>query len=451
MDENICAISTSLGVGAISIVRCSGPNVIEIVNEIFDGTDLTKVKSHTIHYGHIVFDEEIIDEVLISVMRAPKTFTREDIVEINCHGGISPTNKILETLIIKGMRLAMPGEFSKIAYLNGRIDLVEAEAINDLILAETDEQRKYAINRTMGNLSKLIKENRSILVNLQAKLEVNFDYPEEADNIEMTHSLVNQELLTIKESLEKLLDSSRDGKLVREGIDVAIVGKPNVGKSSILNHLLDENKAIVTDIAGTTRDIVEGSITLSGIKLNLIDTAGIRKTDDFVEKIGVDKSIEMIDKADLVIYVFNNNEKITTEELDLLDKIKNVQKIILINKSDLESKIDEKILNDYKIVYGNTIDENGLDSLKKTIIDMFKLEEIKSKNYNFLANARQSSLVANALSSIKEALKSVEAEVPLEMIAADIKEAYDTLGEIIGETYKDELLDELFSNFCLGK
>lgn len=451
MDENICAISTSLGVGAISIVRCSGPNVIEIVNEIFDGTDLTKVKSHTIHYGHIVFDEEIIDEVLISVMRAPKTFTREDIVEINCHGGISPTNKILETLIIKGMRLAMPGEFSKIAYLNGRIDLVEAEAINDLILAETDEQRKYAINRTMGNLSKLIKENRGKLVNLQAKLEVNFDYPEEADNIEMTHSLVNQELLTIKESLEKLLDSSRDGKLVREGIDVAIVGKPNVGKSSILNHLLDENKAIVTDIAGTTRDIVEGSITLSGIKLNLIDTAGIRKTDDFVEKIGVDKSIEMIDKADLVIYVFNNNEKITKEELDLLEKIKNVQKIILINKSDLESKIDEKILNDYKIVYGNTIDENGLDSLKKTIIDMFKLEEIKSKNYNFLANARQSSLVANALSSIKEALKSVEAEVPLEMIAADIKEAYDTLGEIIGETYKDELLDELFSNFCLGK
>lgn len=451
MDENICAISTSLGVGAISIVRCSGPNVIEIVNEIFDGTNLTKVKSHTIHYGHIVFDEEIIDEVLVSVMRAPKTFTREDIVEINCHGGISPTNKILETLIIKGMRLAMPGEFSKIAYLNGRIDLVEAEAINDLILAETDEQRKYAINRTMGNLSRLIKDNRAKLVNLQAKLEVNFDYPEEADNIEMTHSLVNQELSTIKESLEKLLDSSKDGKLVREGIDVAIVGKPNVGKSSILNHLLDENKAIVTDIAGTTRDIVEGSITLSGIKLNLIDTAGIRETDDYVEKIGVDKSIEMIDVADLVIYVFNNNEKITKEELDLLDKIKNVQKIILINKSDLESKIDETILKDYKIVYGNTIDANGLDSLKKTIIDMFKLDEIKSKNYNFLSNARQSSLVSSALNSIKEALKSVENEVPLEMIAADIKEAYDTLGEIIGETYKDELLDELFSNFCLGK
>lgn len=451
MDENICAISTSLGVGAISIVRCSGPNVIEIVNEIFDGTDLTKIKSHTIHYGHIVFDEEIIDEVLVSVMRAPKTFTREDIVEINCHGGISPTNKILETLIIKGMRLAMPGEFSKIAYLNGRIDLVEAEAINDLILAETDEQRKYAINRTMGNLSRLIKDNRAKLVNLQAKLEVNFDYPEEADNIEMTHSLVNQELLTIKESLEKLLDSSRDGKLVREGIDVAIVGKPNVGKSSILNHLLDENKAIVTDIAGTTRDIVEGSITLSGIKLNLIDTAGIRETDDYVEKIGVDKSIEMIDVADLVIYVFNNNEKITKEELDLLDKIKNVQKIILINKSDLKSKIDETILKDYKIVYGNTIDANGLDSLKKTIIDMFKLDEIKSKNYNFLSNARQSSLVSSALNSIKEATKSVENEVPMEMIATDIKEAYDTLGEIIGETYKDELLDELFSNFCLGK
>lgn len=451
MNENICAISTSLGVGAISIVRCSGPNVIEIVNEIFEKDNLTKAKTHTIHYGHIVYNGEVIDEVLVSIMRAPKTFTREDIVEINCHGGISTTNKILEVLIIKGMRLATRGEFSKVAYLNGRIDLVEAEAINDLILAETDEQRKYAINRTMGNLSNLIKENRKILVNLQAKLEVNFDYPEEADNIEMTHELVLNELSKIKESLENLLKSSKDGKIVKNGIDVAIVGKPNVGKSSILNHLLDENKAIVTDIAGTTRDIVEGSLSLSGIKLNLIDTAGIRETDDIVEKIGVDKSIEMIDKADLVIFVFNNNEQISNEEIELLENIKNVKKIVFINKSDLESKLDIELLKEYKVVYGNTIDPKGLDELKNTIIKMFELDELKNKNYNFLSNAREISLVTSSLNSINEAIKSVEEEVPLEMIAADIKESYDTLGEIIGATYKDELLDELFSNFCLGK
>ncbi len=451
MNENICAISTSLGVGAISIVRCSGPDVIKIVSEVFKGKDLNKVNTHTINYGHIIYNGEIIDEVLVSVMKKPKTFTKEDIVEINCHGGISSTNKVLEILIIKGMRLATPGEFSKKAFLNGRIDLIEAEGINDLILAETDEQRKYAINREMGNLSKLIINNRKILVELQAKLEVNFDYPEEADNIEMTHELVRKELLKIKENLEVLLNSSRDGKIVREGIDVAIVGKPNVGKSSILNHLLDEEKAIVTDIAGTTRDIVEGSITLSGIKLNLIDTAGIRKTDDIVEKIGVDKSLEMTEKADLVIFVFNNNEEISDEELSLLNKIKNVQKIVFINKSDLQSKIDEKDLKKYAIIYGNTIEPDGLETLKAEIIKMFKLDEIKTKNYNFLSNSRQSALVSSALNSVNEALKSVENEVPLEMIVADIKEAFDTLGEIIGKSYNEELLDELFSNFCLGK
>ncbi len=267
----------------------------------------------------------------------------------------------------------------------------------------------------------------------------------------MTHELVRKELLKIKENLEVLLNSSRDGKIVREGIDVAIVGKPNVGKSSILNHLLDEEKAIVTDIAGTTRDIVEGSITLSGIKLNLIDTAGIRKTDDIVEKIGVDKSLEMTEKADLVIFVFNNNEEISDEELSLLNKIKNVQKIVFINKSDLQSKIDEKDLKKYAIIYGNTIEPDGLETLKAEIIKMFKLDEIKTKNYNFLSNSRQSALVSSALNSVNEALKSVENEVPLEMIAADIKEAFDTLGEIIGKSYNEELLDELFSNFCLGK
>ena len=451
MNENICAISTSLGVGAISIVRCSGPDVVNIVNTIFKGKDLTKAESHTINYGHIVDNDEIIDEVLLSIMLAPKTFTREDMIEINCHGGIATTNRVLELLIEKGIRLAEPGEFTKKAFLNGRIDLVMAEGVSDLIESESEESRKYAINLVEGNLSKKIKDNRSILVNLESKLEVNFDYPEEADNPEVTHDYLKSELLKIKSSLDELLSSASDGKLIKNGIDVAIVGKPNVGKSSILNHLLDENKAIVTNIAGTTRDIVEGSITLNGIKLNLIDTAGIRETEDLVEKIGVDKSIDILKSADLVIYVINNNDTLNEEELGFIKNINNVKKIILINKDDLSSNIDISKLDGETIIYGNTVNANGLDNLKNKIIEMFNINQIKQKNYNFLSNARQIALVKQAKNSIDSALISVDNLVPLEMIAVDIKNAFDILGEIIGVTYKDELLDELFKNFCLGK
>lgn len=451
MNENICAISTSLGVGAISIVRCSGPDVVNIVNTIFKGKDLTQAESHTINYGHIVDNDEIIDEVLLSIMLAPKTFTREDMIEINCHGGIATTNRVLELLIEKGIRLAEPGEFTKKAFLNGRIDLVMAEGVSDLIESESEESRKYAINLVEGNLSKKIKDNRSILVNLESKLEVNFDYPEEADNPEVTHDYLKSELLKIKSSLDELLSSASDGKLIKNGIDVAIVGKPNVGKSSILNHLLDENKAIVTNIAGTTRDIVEGSITLNGIKLNLIDTAGIRETEDLVEKIGVDKSIDILKSADLVIYVINNNDTLNEEELGFIKNINNVKKIILINKDDLSSNIDISKLDGETIIYGNTVNANGLDNLKNKIIEMFNINQIKQKNYNFLSNARQIALVKQAKNSIDSAINSVDDLVPLEMIAVDIKNAFDILGEIIGVTYKDELLDELFKNFCLGK
>lgn len=451
MNENICAISTSLGVGAISIVRTSGPDVVSIVNKIFKGDDLTKVNTHTINYGFIHDNGELIDEVLVMVMRAPKTFTMEDVVEINCHGGIATTNKVLELLITNGCRLAERGEFTRRAYLNGRIDLVEAEGINDLILSDTDASRSFAVSRLVGNLSKKIEDNRSILVGLQARLEVNFDYPEETDAEDMTHSIVISELKKIESSLEDLLSSAKEGKIIKDGIDVAIIGRPNVGKSSILNHLLDEKKAIVTDIAGTTRDIVEGSITLDGIKLNLIDTAGIRETNDVVEKIGVDKSKEEAENADLIILVLNNNEELTKEDLDLLNINNNVNKIIFINKCDLDSKINEEELKDYIIVHGNTIDANGLDKLKNKIKEMFNLNKIKSSDYNYLSNARQIALVRESLESIKNAIESAQNEVPLEMIAQDISDAYSTLGEIIGSTYKDELLDELFSKFCLGK
>ena len=450
MNENICAISTSLGVGAISIVRCSGPDVVEIVNSIFKGKDLTKVDSHTINYGHIVDNDEVIDEVLVSVMLAPKTFTMEDIVEINSHGGIATTNRVLELLLENGCRLAEPGEFTKKAFLNGRIDLVEAEAVNDLIEAETDESRKYAMNRVEGNLSKLIKADREILVNLQASLEVNFDYPE-YDAEDMTHELVLERLIPIRDELQRLLATAKDGSILKNGIDVAIVGKPNVGKSSILNHLLDQKKAIVTNIAGTTRDIVEGTITLDGIKLNLIDTAGIRETEDVVERIGVDRSIEAINKADLAIYVLNNNELLTNEDIERIDSIKDIPIIIFVNKSDLETNIDLSIIKNKIIVRGNTITPTGLDDLKDKIKELFNFQQIKSKDYNYLSKKKKKALVSQALKSVEAAIVSSKNQVPLEMVAVDLKDAFDSLGEVIGVSYREELLDQLFSNFCLGK
>ncbi len=451
MNENICAISTALGVGAISIVRCSGPDVINIVNKIFKGTNLENVSSHTIHYGHIVDGNDVIDEVLVSVMRAPKTFTMEDVVEINCHGGISTTNKVLELLLVSGCRMSTPGEFTKKAFLNGRIDLTEAEGIQELISSEGEEARKYAMNKVEGNLKKIIKSIRNELVNLSAILEVNYDYPEETDNPKMTYDLLSTKLKDIDTSLKSLVSSTENVQFVSNGIDLAIIGKPNVGKSSILNHLTNENKAIVTSIAGTTRDVVYGSIFLNGVKFNLIDTAGIRESDDLVEQIGVTRSKEAIISSDLVVFVLNNNEPITQEELEVINTETSAKKIIFINKCDLEEKINLDKLNDYTICYGNTIEANGLDSLKQTIIELFNLDELKSKNYNYLSNARHIALVKEAVSAVENGIESAENNLPFEMISVDINEAYDLLGEIIGAVYKDELLDTLFSKFCLGK
>lgn len=451
MNENICAISTALGVGAISIVRCSGPDVISIANKIFKGTNLENVSSHTIHYGHIVDGYDVIDEVLVSVMRAPKTFTMEDVVEINCHGGISTTNKVLELLLVSGCRMSTPGEFTKKAFLNGRIDLTEAEGIQELISSEGEEARKYAMNKVEGNLKKIIKSIRNELVNLSAILEVNYDYPEETDNPKMTYDLLSTKLKDIDTSLKSLVSSTENVQFVSNGIDLAIIGKPNVGKSSILNHLTNENKAIVTSIAGTTRDVVYGSIFLNGVKFNLIDTAGIRESDDLVEQIGVTRSKEAIISSDLVVFVLNNNEPITQEELDVINTETSAKKIIFINKCDLEEKINLDKLNDYTICYGNTVEANGLDSLKQTIIELFNLDELKSKNYNYLSNARHIALVKEAVSAVENGIESAENNLPFEMISVDINEAYDLLGEIIGAVYKDELLDTLFSKFCLGK
>ena len=451
MFDTICAISTSLGVGAISIVRVSGPNAIEIVNKIFKGKDLCKVDSHTINYGYIMDNNEVIDEVLVSVMLAPKTYTTEDIIEINCHGGISTTNKVLELLLTNGARLAEPGEFTKRAFLNGRIDLIEAESVGDLINSETEKSMKLSLNGVTGNITNLVNSIRKELVSISANIEVNIDYPEYEDAIALTNELIKPKIITIKNELENLLKESQNSKLIKKGIDVAIVGKPNVGKSSLLNTLLEEEKAIVTNIAGTTRDIVEGKIILDGIILNLIDTAGLRETNDIVEQIGVNKSKEIINSSDLIILVLNYNEEITHEELELINELKNKKLIVYINKNDLEKKLDESKIKTNNIVYGNTKEYKNLNDLKNKIRELFNLGELESSNLNYLSNSRQISLVKKSIDVLDNTLNSIENNIEIDLLAIDIKECFDLLGEIIGSTYKDELLDEIFSNFCLGK
>ena len=449
MDDTIVSISTSLGVGAIAIIRLSGPKAIEIVNKIFKGKDLIKVDSHTINYGYIKENDTIIDEVLVSIMRAPKTYTTEDVVEINTHGGIATTNKVLELCLTNGARLAEPGEFTKRAFLNGRIDLTQAEAVEDIITSTTDKSLNLSMNQLTGSLKKLITDTRKTMVNLMANIEVNIDYPEYEDAENITIPLLKEKLVPIKNKLSKLLEESKNAKIIKDGIDVALIGRPNVGKSSLLNLFLEEEKAIVTNIAGTTRDIVEGQTIINGIKINFIDTAGIRNTTDVVEKIGVEKSKQMISKADLNILILNNNEPITNEDKELLELIKSKPSIIFINKNDLETKLDlEQMPN---IVQGNTLSLEGIKDLKQKIIEYFNLEKIEVKDATYLTNARQNALIKNTISYIDQALEDIETEVPVDMIEINIRAAWDTLGEIIGATYKDELLDELFSNFCLGK
>lgn len=448
MNDTICAISTAVGVGAISIIRVSGEESIEIVNKIFD-KDLSMKNSHTINYGHIVEDDKIIDEVMVSIMKAPKSFTMEDVVEINSHGGISTTNKILELLLNNGARLAEPGEFTKRAFLNGRIDLIEAESIMDLINSKTESSRKLAINGVEGKISKIIKDIVDKLVMVNANIEVNIDYPEYEDIEIVTKKEIEDISNYINKELTKLLYESENGKIIKEGINTLILGKPNVGKSSILNKLINEEKAIVTDIAGTTRDIVEGQIRVNGILLNIIDTAGIRETDDTVEKIGVEKSIKLIDESDLIILVFNNNEKITKEDIGLLEKTKNKKRIIVINKKDLESKIDFNIFKDEKIIKISALED--VEELKKEISDIFKLDELNNKDFTYLSNSRQISLVKKAVNRAEELEHSLKEDVPIDILEIDIKEICEILNEIIGESYDDKLVDTLFSNFCLGK
>lgn len=447
MNDTICAISTTLGVGAISIIRVSGKEAIEKVNNITN-IDLTNKKTHTVNYGYIKDKDEIIDEVLITIMKVPKTFTTEDTVEINCHGGIATTEKVLELLLNQGIRLAEPGEFTKRAFLNGRIDLTESEAVNDLINAKTDKARQIVINNLKGSTSNKIRTLREKLVKIITNIEVNIDYPEYKDIEEMTIEKIKDEIDNIEQELENIIKNSENSKIITNGINVAIIGRPNVGKSSILNKLIEEDKAIVTNIPGTTRDVVEASFNLNGITLNLIDTAGIRETDDVVEKIGVEKSKKALEKADLVLLILNNNETITEEDKKLLEISKEKKRIIVVNKTDLDKKLE---INEKNIVYTNTIEENGIESLLKKISEIYRLEQIETNDFYYLSNLEQLNRLKNTRKNIKDIKQGLEDNQPIDMLEIDLREIWQTLGEIIGETYTEELLDNLFKNFCVGK
>ncbi len=445
MEDTIVAISTALGVGAISIIRVSGNDALKIVNKIFD-KDITKYDANTINYGHIVKNNKIIDEVLVSVFLAPKTYTKQDIVEINSHGGIAVTNKIVELLLEEGCRQAEPGEFTKRAFLNGRIDLVQAESVMDLIEAKTDTARKMAINGVDGKLSNKINTIRDLGLDLISNIEVNIDYPEYEDIEVMTIEKVREFSKKLNNQIDELLKDSENGKLIKEGINTVIIGRPNVGKSSILNALLNEDKAIVTDIPGTTRDVVEGSIRINGILINFLDTAGIRETDNKVEKIGVDKSLSLIDQADLVLLVLNNNDKFTKEDEELLEKTKNKKRILVINKIDLDTKLDKDFEDSVKICANKDV-----EPLLNKINELFELDKINNGDMTYLSNIRTINLLKQAKKISKELIISLDNDLPIDMLEIDIRNILDLLGEITGQKYDNELIDRLFSNFCLGK
>lgn len=451
MQDTIAAISTALGIGAISIIRVSGTEAITIVNKIFNGQDLKKCRSHSIHYGYIKDNKETIDEVLISLMKAPKTFTKEDIVEINCHGGTQTTKKILELLLLNGARLAEPGEFTKRAFLNGRIDLIEAESIMDLINAKTEKALKLSINSLTGSVSQLITQMREKILNLLANIAVNIDYPEYEDIEEVTLEKITQELSKIQGNLLKLISSSENSRIIKEGIKTLIIGKPNVGKSSLLNGLLEEERAIVTDIAGTTRDTVEGKLIIDGIIFELIDTAGIRETEDAIEKIGVKRSLKYLEEADLIIAVFDASNPFSDEDKEIINKIKKKKVIAVLNKMDLINNYKRINLPFERIVYTSTFDPKTIENLKQVIMQMYKLDKIDINDYTYLSNVRQVSLAKEAYKLTLEVLENIREQTPIDMLEIDIRLIWEKLGEIIGETYPDSLIDKIFSNFCLGK
>ena len=457
--DTIAAISTAPGEGAIGIVRISGDLAISIASSIYQcGTkQLEEQKTHTIHYGHIVDPKsgEVYDEVMVSVLRAPKTFTREDIVEINCHGGIVAINRVLQLVLRMGARLAEPGEFTKRAFLNGRIDLSQAEAVMDLIRAKTDKSMQLAMRQLDGQLSHLIQNLRQEILNTLAQVEVNIDYPEYDDVEEMTLQLLREKTQQVLQGIRTLLNTASQGKILRDGLKTAIVGRPNVGKSSLLNVLLREEKAIVTDIAGTTRDTIEEYVNVRGVPLQLIDTAGIRETDDVVEKIGVERSRKALKEADFVLLLLNQSETLQEEDIRLLETTKGMKRIILFNKTDLPSKLSIEDIapyaNEEEIVTTSMLNKEGIDQLEEKIAGYFFQGQMNERDATYLSNTRHIALLEKAEQALVEVQNGIEMEMPVDLIQIDFTRAWDLLGEITGDSVQDELLTQLFSQFCLGK
>jgi len=451
ISDTIAAIATSTaGPGAISIIRVSGGEAVDIVNKIFNGKNLRTQASHTIQYGWIKCPETgvIIDEVLVMLMRGPRSFTTEDVVEINCHGGAFVTKRILELILICGARHAYAGEFSKRAFLNGRIDLSEAEAIMDIIEAQSDYALKLAANSLDGKVTKLITGLREKILDIIAHIEVNIDYPEYDDVEEITNDILLPKLIVVRHSMAQLLHASKTGQLLKNGVKTAIIGRPNVGKSSLLNQLIREKKAIVTDIAGTTRDTVEGFVNIGGLTLNLIDTAGIRKTDSIVESIGVEKSKKLIDEAELILLVLDSSEILTSGDIELLELTENKNRIILLNKSDLPQKINTTNLPSY--ILTSMIEESGIIQLENEIKLLFEINNMKSDE-TFISNTRHIAKLNQSMTAICNATNQLQIGMPIDMVEIDLKNSWVFLGEILGEDTSDSLIDELFTKFCLGK
>ena len=457
--DTIAAISTPPGEGGIGIVRLSGDEALEIAAKVYKmgSKQLADQPSHTIHYGNIHHPKtnDKIDEVMVTIMKAPKTYTREDIVEINTHGGVLVTNQVLQIVLGAGARLAEPGEFTKRAFLNGRIDLSQAEAVMDVIRAKTDSAMHNAIQQLDGNLSALISEIRQDILNTLAQVEVNIDYPEYDDVEEMTSQLLQEKALEVKAQVEKILETAQQGKILRDGLATALIGRPNVGKSSLLNVFARQDKAIVTNIAGTTRDVIEEFVNVKGVPLRLIDTAGIRDTEDEVERIGVTRSKKEIEAAELVLLLFDQSQKLTDEDFEMLRLTENKERLILLNKMDLPQALDiERLLErvDPKSVIPISITENtGISDVENAIVDLFFEGKTGEKDATYISNIRHISLLEQAVDALEEVVNGIELGMPVDLVQIDLTRAWDALGEVTGEAVQDELITQLFSQFCLGK
>lgn len=455
--ETIAAIATAVNNSGISIIRISGDDAIDIADKIFVAKNkkknLKNVDSHTVHYGYICDNNVVIDEVLVIVMKAPNTYTREDVVEIDCHGGIIVTRKILELILNNGAAAAMPGEFTKRAFINGRIDLSQAEAVMDLINSKSELALKSSVNQLKGSVMEKISRLRDIIIKDVAFVEAALDDPEHIE-IEGYKQKIYVNAKQCIEDINKLVNSYDNGKIIKEGIDTVIVGKPNAGKSSFLNALMGESRAIVTDIAGTTRDIIKEEININGLLLNIMDTAGIRQTEDIVEKIGIDKTIEYLDKADLVIYIVDSSTIIDENDKKIIEKIKNRNSIILLNKSDLDSLTlveDVAKLSDKKIITISAKNNTGINEVTDEIYNMFFNGNIDFNDEIFITNARQKSALMDAMESLENVIKSIEDDMPEDFYSIDMMGAYESLGLVNGESLEDDLADTIFREFCMGK